>query len=212
MANFSVTYNGTLKHEGGFSLRSADPGGYTYMGLTKKDHPSFKGWPLVAKWVAKYGGPARAQNKIFPDPALDKMVMDYVKKNFWDKYLCDKINNQHIAGHVYDFCFNSGKGAAIINEALGLPAVNKITMQTVAAINNGDPEEINQAIYEARYNYVTSLTIKHPKTNKLVKLVSLNRGLLVRMEKFKNLDTEVRVFKNSGGYTGRFGFLNYLRF
>lgn len=187
MANFLVTHKITEKEEGGFSLRSADPGGYTYKGLTKSSHPSFTGWGRVADWVTKYGGPRKAQGKLFPDPTLDKLVADYYNKNYWQNNNLSMVADQFIANHMFDFLVNSGKAAMVINEAFGIvPSVNKITVATLAAINKLSPAKANSMLYNARSRYVNSLTMEFPKgSNRYVKVVSKNRGLLDRVDRFK---------------------------
>jgi lysozyme family protein len=183
MAKFSESHHLTAKEEGGFSSRSKDPGGYTYKGISKQSHPNFPGWPLVARWVSKYGGPAKAYNRVFPDPVLDKMIADYFEKKFYTPNKIDKINDQFVANHVYDFCVNSGSGPLIINRAFGYSGL-LIKQETVDAINNMVPEEANTIIYNARKSFVYSLTMKI--NGRKVSVVSQNRGLKDRIERYKN--------------------------
>ncbi len=190
MASYDIAYSKLKEDEGGFSLRSTDPGGFTYMGLTRKDNPGFasfngfRGWDTVARWVAKFGGVGRAQGKIFPDEILNKNVKAYIFKNHWQRFKCDLINDQHLAAHVYDFCFNSGQGPKIINQAFKLDPVNIITEDTVNKINAGIPVLINAIIYNARIKYLKSLTMTYK--GKKVATLAKNPGLLTRAESFKN--------------------------
>lgn len=189
MASYEIAYEKLKKDEGGFSLRSDDPGGYTYMGITKKDNPhfnsykGFRGWDRVASWVAKYGGPKYCQEKIFPDDELNKKVKDFIYENHWLRFKCDKITDQHLAAFVYDTCFNMGKGPRVINEALELGSENKITDTTVKKLNSGYPVLLNALIYKGRLEYVMSLKMKYK--GHIIPLISRNKGLLTRINSFK---------------------------
>ncbi len=202
MAVFEITKQLSGKEEGGFASRSDDPGGYTYKGLTKKDNPNFKGWPIVAAWVKKYGGIKKAYNKTFPDPALDKLIDDHYLKNYWAKNNIGLINDQHIANHVYDFVINSGGGPSVINNAFGYKGVT-LSIDAIKAINSFEPAFANKIIYDARYKYVTTRMMEWPqKSGKMVTVVSRNRGLLDRIERYK-------VWKEYTKKTNKNLFLNY---
>jgi len=44
---FSHILNDTLKHEGGYANHSADKGGETYRGITRKNNPNWQGWKYI---------------------------------------------------------------------------------------------------------------------------------------------------------------------
>lgn len=190
MASYDIAYKKLKEDEGGFSLRSSDPGGYTYMGLTRKDNPGFanfngyRGWDVIARWVVKYGGAKKSQQVTFPDATLNANIKAYIFLNYWKKFKCDLIADQHLAAHVYDFCFNSGKAAFIINQTFKQPNKNIITVNTVNALNNGIPYIINTVLHRARLAYVINLKMKYKGAN--VSVVSVNPGLLLRINSFKD--------------------------
>ena len=73
------------KSEGGYANLPADRGGETYAGITKKNFPTWAGWPIVNAAKPK-------QNEIIVNAKLDKLVADFYLKNFWIPLKCDSFS------------------------------------------------------------------------------------------------------------------------
>ncbi len=132
MANHSIAYKKTAGNEGGWNHVKGDSGGETYKGIARNYHPKWEGWKLVDK--AK---PLK-HNQVIKSDELDKLVVSFYKKNFWDVIGGDQIEDQFVANTLYDFGVNAGYGRSIqnIQEVLGLPKTGKITKELIEAINN----------------------------------------------------------------------------
>ena len=132
MADFKIAYKKTAINEGGWNHVSGDRGGETYKGIARKFHPKWEGWKLVDK--AK---PLK-HNQIIKNEALDKLVQDFYKKQFWDVISGDKVEDQNIANTLYDFGVNAGYGRSIqnIQTVLGMTANGKISTELLKRINN----------------------------------------------------------------------------
>lgn len=132
MANFLIAYKKTGGWEGGWNHVANDRGGETYKGIARKFWPKWGGWKIVdSKKPLKHGA-------MIKDEALEKLVLDFYKKQFWDVVSGDDIEDQNIANTLYDFGVNAGHGRSIqnIQEVLGLPKTGKITAELLKRINN----------------------------------------------------------------------------
>ena len=47
MADFKKALTETLRHEGGYVNDPKDPGGETYKGISRKNHPDWEGWNII---------------------------------------------------------------------------------------------------------------------------------------------------------------------
>ena len=132
MANFLIAYKKTGGWEGGWNHVANDRGGETYKGIARKFWPKWAGWKIVdSKKPLKHGA-------MIKDEALEKLVLDFYKKQFWDVVSGDDIEDQSIANTLYDFGVNAGHGRSVqnIQEVLGLPKTGKITAELLKRINN----------------------------------------------------------------------------
>lgn len=136
MADFLTAHNKqTKKFEGGYANVIGDRGKETYCGISFVMHPDWVGWPIVHKYKAKYG---LKHNEIINDPVLDKMVLEFYKKKFWDVIGGDAIEDQLTAERLYDFGVTSGQSRSLkqIQEILKITPTGKADKATLDAINN----------------------------------------------------------------------------
>lgn len=129
MAVFEPAFQNTNGNEGGCSFNPADLGNIvvrgvvtvpTYKGIAPVSHPKWGGFKYIAGCVALlnsmpvYGSAAHANwvkhlnGKLAEIAALQQMVRDFYKTNFWNKYRLSEIVNQEVAEWVYDHCVNAG--------------------------------------------------------------------------------------------------------
>ena len=54
MADFNIAFNKVVFHEGGYVNDPEDRGGETYMGISRRAHPSSNIWYHIDKVTKKY--------------------------------------------------------------------------------------------------------------------------------------------------------------
>lgn len=157
MAVFEDAHRQTMGNEGGYANNPADSGGETYKGIARKFWSSWAGWKMVddlkrslplqpvygstayRDWVRRFNALAEKA------AALQRMVLDFYRVNFWDQFRCGEILNQRVAAWLYDHAVNGGaRGAMWIQEAAGVKADGDIGPKSLAAINSTDPTRLLQ--------------------------------------------------------------------
>lgn len=121
MANFDEAYNITLGHEGGYSNDPDDVGGETYKGVARAYYPNWAGWVIIdtAKSDPQFPNNLRGNN------ALDAMIREFYKDNYWNLFWGDQIPNQEVANELFDTGVNMGIGRAVKFLQKGLNLLNR---------------------------------------------------------------------------------------
>lgn len=145
MADFSIAYKITMSHEGGYVSHPADRGQMTFMGISRKYHPTWNGWLIIDRHKLS----SRFPENLKGNQALEEQVFSFYKKNFWDVNKLDQITNQSIANEVFDTGVNMGYkvAAECLQAAYNLLSKNEsaykkiavdgvIGPKTIAAINS----------------------------------------------------------------------------
>jgi len=127
MANFNKIFNDLIIIEGGYSNHPHDRGGETQFGITK----------MVARENG-YDGDMR-------DLSLEE-ARDIYENAFFIKYGFNQIQNTKIAGELFEFTANSGRGASavrflqrsynLLNKNIHLVEDGKLGPQTANTINS----------------------------------------------------------------------------
>jgi lysozyme family protein len=131
MAIFQNGYLRTNKNEGGdyaWSNNPADPGGETFMGITRRSHPNWEGWDLIDHAAGRIDN--HITDPDFPRnlrnfPQLIGLVQGLYKKTYWDPMMLDSVGNQAVAEKLYDIGVNAGSGVAVKLLQRALNAANK---------------------------------------------------------------------------------------
>lgn len=115
MAYFKIAYKRTSAAEGGLVNHPSDPGGLTYKGITKRDHPNWPGWKFIdeKKLIVLDAKSADIEHEIL------------FKKLYWDSFNGDLVKSQDIANEVFDTGINMGTGIAEIMLQRALNVTNK---------------------------------------------------------------------------------------
>lgn len=157
MANINKALAVILKHEGGYSNnKKSDRGGETYMGISRKNWPSWEGWAYLDK--------EKLKNKEFSkNKWLDVLVADFYRVNFWNRIRGGEINDQNIATLLLDYNVHSGRlGNKAIQKLVGFTGAavdGAIGPNTIRAINNHkNPEKLFYALLEQRRDFLTELS------------------------------------------------------
>lgn len=158
MANFDIAYSLLKKHEGGYVNNPADRGGETYGGIARNIHPTWQGWSWIDNWKRSNGTPK--VNQKFA--ALDPLVKEFFRVNYWNKYSIGAIQSQDVANIVLDAVVLHGRGSALVQDAINsvganVAVDNAIGPVTIAAINRLPSASVVDSIIRVRLDYVRSL-------------------------------------------------------
>lgn len=166
MSSFHLAYGNTGRHEGGYvspeiAKSIGDKGGETYKGIARNYHKNWGGWPIVdlykknnSSWQyynkVKYFG--LKHNSVIKDANLEKLHMDYIKKNFWDVNNLSGFKNQSLANYVFDIGFNSGvrTAARLLQRVLDVEIDGVIGSKTLLRLNSLNQSVVFNALKEHR--------------------------------------------------------------
>lgn len=105
MADFNKAFKNTMEHEGGYVDDKDDRGGETYRGVSRNNFPDWKGW---GKIDAHKPVDAGFRDKLAQDGPLQKAVIAFYKKEFWNRFKGDHIGDQALAEEMFDTAVNMG--------------------------------------------------------------------------------------------------------
>lgn len=128
MANFDKSFNKLILTEGGYVNDPKDKGGETYLGISRVHHPDSLMWPLIDNVKETYG--TKEITKILKEnDIITNEARDIYKKDYWDKFDLDNVNNQKIAHEIFDDAVNRGVKAATktLELVLEMDITGKIT-------------------------------------------------------------------------------------
>ena len=127
MSAFDQAFEIVVGHEGGYSNNSADPGGETKFGISRRSYPNLNIATLT----------------------LDQAKAIY-QTDFWNRAGCD-LCDPGLALVLFDAAVNNGVGQAVrwLQAAVGANADGAIGPATKAAIANADPPAASPAPADA---------------------------------------------------------------
>ena len=159
-----------LAFEGGFVNDPTDRGGATNMGVT------------LSAWK-KVGYDKDGDGDIDADDVLQlskQDAIDVLKRNYWNRWKADQIQNQSIAEILVDWIWGSGKWGIIIPQRmLKVPEDGIVGPGTLYAVNSANQRGLHEAIFRARETFILDLVKNHPKQKKFL------NGWMNRLNQFK---------------------------
>jgi lysozyme family protein len=163
MAEFNISLQKTLAHEGGYSNDPDDAGGKTYKGISRTNHKNWYGWILIDKYKKQSGFPASLDK----DSELAKQVEQFYQANFWIPLNADRINNQTVADSIFDFAVNAGIQTSIhlVQSIVEADIDGIIGTQTLDKLNTSNPTHFLTDFTLAKIAHYISVIKKRP-TNK----------------------------------------------
>ena len=143
LSNWPASLALVLKSEGGFSNHSADPGGVTMLGVTKK---------VWEAWVKRPVDVAEMR------ALTPELVAPLYKTQYWDACKCDDLP-RGIDYAVFDSAVNMGAGRAakLLQAALGVKADGIIGRGTLGMAVNADPDEFLEKFSAAKEQFYRNL-------------------------------------------------------
>ena len=113
-SSFDVAIKITLKNEGGYCCNTADPGGETNFGLSKRSYPNLDIKHLTVE-----------------------QATEIYRRDFW-KF--DGINDQALANKIFDVHVNLGAMAfRVLQRTLSMPLDDTYNPKVEAAVNISEP-------------------------------------------------------------------------
>ena len=149
MSHFNHAIEVVLKNEGGYVNHPNDPGGETNFGITKRSYPT-----IDIKNLTK------------------EQAKEIYKRDWWDRYKYDRIQDRDIATKVFDLSVNMGARQAhrllqrSINfaENASLKEDGLIGPLTLHALNIGNPKKIIISLEYVAAKFYFSLAERRPKS------------------------------------------------
>jgi lysozyme family protein len=143
--NFRDCLDLVLKHEGGVSNHSKDPGGFTNLGVTQR---------VWEEWI---GHPATEKDMRELTPAI---VAPMYEMRYWRTSYCEKLP-RGLDLLVFSMAVNAGAGRSVklLQDAIGVVADGVIGPNTMAKINEANVETLIDKFSEARTAYYKGLKL-----------------------------------------------------
>ena len=122
MADFNKSFDKVILAEGGYVNDPDDAGGETYLGISRKNNPTWAGWEVIDEIKSKYGIKG-ITSRLKQDIALTNSAKLLYKMKYWDIMNLDKVKNQNIAHGLFDTAVNMGitKATRIAQDICGMP-------------------------------------------------------------------------------------------
>lgn len=166
MGDFLISYKKAMKVEGGWANDSDDSGGQTWRGISRKNHPNWKGWEIV-----DHIGLISSHQSIF-ESALEKneelktLVLDFYKKEFWDIMKLDYVHSQSICDELFEAGINMNHSVVVEFLQMALNATNR---------NGRDYPDIDE---DGQMGPKTlSVLNAHPRSAQVLKLLNCQQGV-----------------------------------
>lgn len=160
MAKIETLWPFILSWEGGFANVPGDRGGATKYGVT------------ISTWKAQ-GYDKDGDGDIDIDDLrliTPQDAMEICRKNFWNRWKADQINDQSLANLLVDWLWGSGKyGITIPQQLLGVKADGIVGAKTIAALNAQDPKTFFFKLWQRRKKYLNDICANRPTNYKFLK-------------------------------------------
>lgn len=159
MSKIEVLWPFMLSWEGGFADVKGDRGGATKYGVT------------IGTWKAqgydKDGDgiiDVSDLKLITPDDA-----MEMCRRNYWNRWNADRIEDQSLANILVDWVWGSGKwGITIPQKMLGVKADGIVGEKTLKALNMTDSRKFFDEVWQRRKKFFNEICISRTENKKFL--------------------------------------------
>lgn len=164
MAEFKISFQKTLAHEGGYVYDPLDAGGETHKGISRNSHGSWSGWVIIDKSKKEKDFPVSIVNHV----ALQQLVELFYLNTFWLPLKASQISNQTTADSIFDFAVNTGVKTTvlIVQSVIGTKADGIIGEQTLQKLNSLDFGYFQPAFTVAKISHYIAIIKKRPSNKK----------------------------------------------
>ena len=157
MRDFNDYFQVILKHEGGFSDHSADPGGATKYGISI----------VFLKNLSLEDGDIDQDGDIDRDDIKALTIEDSKElyhKFFWNPLHLEGLESEELQLHLFDHGVNAGTKTAVklLQRILGLTDDGVLGHDTTNAANTSE-DDLIESYKEARRDYYTRIIEKNPR-------------------------------------------------
>ncbi len=166
MAEFKISLQKTLTHEGGYVNDPDDLGAETYKGISRVSHNNWSGWSIIDKSKTKSDFPSTLNNDI----ELQKQVELFYLYEFWLPLKADQIANQTTANSIFDFAVNSGIKTTVlkVQSVIGTKADGLVGDLTLQKLNSLDFGYFQPAFTVSKITHYISIIQKRPTNKKFL--------------------------------------------
>lgn len=161
MTPFDRALRFVLRWEGGYSKDDADPGGETYCGISRVNHPGWDGW---AQFDA-----VKHLDGLSVHSLMEDDVRDFYRAEFWNPLRCDDMPGG-VATALFDTAVNCGKSRAArwLQAAVYVTQDGAIGPKTTVAVN-ASPDEAIRGLIASREEHYAVIVAKNAKLRKFMK-------------------------------------------
>jgi lysozyme family protein len=151
MAEFKISLQKTLAHEGEYVNDPVDSGKETYRGISRANHGEWKGWCIIDQYKIKPNFPF----SMVSNADLEKQVELFYLYEFWLPIKADQIQDQTSADSIFDFSVNAGikTSAQLAQSIVGTKADGIIGELTLKKLNSLDFGYFQPAFTVAKRSY-----------------------------------------------------------
>ena len=164
-----------LSFEGGYVNSKIDRGGATNMGVT------------IATWRAQ--GYDKNGDGVIDVKDLKLLsvadAINIMRKNYWNRWKADQINNQSLANTLVDWVWGSGKNGIVIpQQMLGVTADGIVGPNTIKALNDVYAPAFFEKLRKRRLQYIDNIIRSNPSQKRFQagwyrRINAINYGYLV---------------------------------
>ena len=149
-----------IQNEGLYSNDPDDNGGETFVGISKKFFPNWKGWKRNIDL-------SKITRENLKDTEIYKDILDFYYKNFWEPLKLNSLPKE-IRIYLFDMAVNMGLKTAIkiLQRTIGTKPDGIIGPVTISVANNFDCLFPNLKLN--RIKYYVDLTNKNKKYKKFL--------------------------------------------
>lgn len=164
MAEFKISLQKTLAHEGEYVNDPDDSGKETYRGISRANHGDWKGWFVIDQYKIKSNFPFSLAN----NADLEKQVELFYLYEFWLPLKCDLIANQVTADSIFDFAVNAGinKSVQLTQSIVGTKTDGIVGEKTLQKLNSLDFGYFLPAFTVAKISHYIAIIKKRPANKK----------------------------------------------
>jgi lysozyme family protein len=164
MAEFKISLQKTLAHEGEYVNDPDDSGKETYRGISRANHGDWKGWPTIDQYKIKPNFPFN----LAKNTDLEKQVDLFYLYEFWLPLKADLIANQTTADSIFDFAVNAGinKSVQLTQSIIGTKVDGIVGEKTLQKLNSLDFGYFQPAFTVSKITHYISIIKKRPANKK----------------------------------------------